>query len=693
MEFRIADTFTASLARLTADEQRAAKTTAFDLQMNPANPGTQFHRIDKSKDRNFWSARISRDLRLIVHRTDASLMLCYTDHHDAAYQWAERRMIERHPRTGAAQIVEVRETVREIEVPRYVTGELTVAEPAPPPAPKPRLLDHVTDDDLLGYGVPQEWLADARAATEDTLFALTDHLPGEAAEALLELATGGTPTPPEHAGEDTDPFDHPDAQRRFRLMENADELERALDYPWEQWTVFLHPAQRTIVERRYNGPARVAGSAGTGKTIVALHRAVHLARSHPEARVLLTTFSDTLAAALRVKLGRLLGGDEARERITVNAMDRVGIEQYEAAFGAANLVDAPTLRALLHEASEAAEDHKFSDRFLETEWSDVVDAWQLSAWESYRDVARLGRKTRLGENQRALLWSIFERVRSELGERDLVTLAGAFAAAAEHAAASGESPYDFIVIDESQDISVPQLRFLAALRGEREDGLFFAGDLGQRIFQTPFSWAVARRRRARPLEHAAHQLPHLAPDPPPGRPAAPARDERRGRQHGHSPRHCPPPSTGPEPTVAVLDTVEEEAVTIAEWIESRTREGVPPEEIGVFVRSEAELERARAAVEAAGPHRDRARRRRRGRGRPRRRRHDAPREGPRVPRRRRRRLRRRGHPAPVPHRGRRRHRGPRGCLQHRAPSPVRRVYSGARSPAGHGGGAGLGVSG
>ena len=273
MEFRIADTFTASLDRLTADEQRAAKTTAFDLQMNPANPGIQMHRIDHSKDRNFWSARINRDLRLVVHRTDASLMLCYADHHDAAYQWVERRFIERHPRTGAAQIVELRETVREIEIPQYVLAE----EPAASTS-KPRLFDHVTDDALLGYGVPEEWLGDARAATEDTLFALADHLPAEAAEALLQLATGGTPTPPVQVPKDSDPFEHPDAQRRFRLMEDADELERALDYPWEQWTIFLHPAQRATVEREYNGPARVTGSAGTGKTVVALHRAVHLAR-------------------------------------------------------------------------------------------------------------------------------------------------------------------------------------------------------------------------------------------------------------------------------------------------------------------------------------------------------------------------------------------------------------------------------
>ena len=303
MEFRIAVTFTDSLAKLTAEEQKAAKTTVFDLQVDPAHPGIQFHRIDKSKDKNFWSARVNRDLRLIIHRTASSLLLCYADHHDDAYRWAERRVIERHPRTGAAQLVEVRETVREIEIPQYVAAE------APVPVPKPALLAHLSAESLLAYGVPTQWLGDVRAATEDTLFALVDHLPAEAMEALLALATGDVPQLPLQTPEGTDPFAHPDAQRRFRVMANAEELERALDYPWEKWTVFLHPTQRTIVERRYNGPARVAGSAGTGKTVVALHRAVHLARTHPDARVLLTTFSDTLANALRVKLGRLAGGE------------------------------------------------------------------------------------------------------------------------------------------------------------------------------------------------------------------------------------------------------------------------------------------------------------------------------------------------------------------------------------------------
>src|SRR5688500_9469181 len=129
MEFRIADTFTDSLARLTGDEQKAVKTTAFDLQVNPATPGLQFHKLEKGKDRNFWSVRVSSDIRVIVHRTPHSILLCYVDHHDKAYAWAERRKLETHPKTGAAQLVEIRETVREIVVHQHVD----VPKPATPP--------------------------------------------------------------------------------------------------------------------------------------------------------------------------------------------------------------------------------------------------------------------------------------------------------------------------------------------------------------------------------------------------------------------------------------------------------------------------------------------------------------------------------------------------------------------------------
>src|SRR6202165_6187811 len=130
MEFRLSDTFPAILARLTGDEQKAVKTTAFDLQLNPANPAMSFHKLEKAKDKNFWSVRVSSDIRLIVHKNETSLLLCYVDHHDKAYDWAERRKLETHPKTGAAQLVEIRETVKEVIVPVYVQTE-SAAMPKP----------------------------------------------------------------------------------------------------------------------------------------------------------------------------------------------------------------------------------------------------------------------------------------------------------------------------------------------------------------------------------------------------------------------------------------------------------------------------------------------------------------------------------------------------------------------------------
>ena len=89
-------------------------------------------------------------------------------------------------------------------------------------------------------------------------------------------------------------------------MRNVEELEEALEYPWEKWTIFLHPTQLGLVERNYNGPTKVSGSAGTSKTVVALHRAAFLAKSNFGVRILLTTFSDALANLLRTKLELLI---------------------------------------------------------------------------------------------------------------------------------------------------------------------------------------------------------------------------------------------------------------------------------------------------------------------------------------------------------------------------------------------------
>ncbi|XSG77630.1 3'-5' exonuclease [Herpetosiphon llansteffanensis] len=591
MNVIIADTFQQSLQQLTNNEQKAVKTTAFDLQINPAHPSFQMHRLERAKDAHFWSVRVNDDIRIILHKTDLSILLCYVDHHDAAYQWAMRRKIEQHPRTGAAQLVEIRERVEEV----VIYQPSVVAAPTPA---KPAIFRQQTRDSLLNYAVPPEWLDDVLAATDDNFLDVLLHLPQEASEALMELAIGGNPSKPivDFQG---DPFAHPDAQRRFRVLNNVEELERALEYPWEQWTVFLHPVQRQFVERGYNGPVRVAGSAGTGKTVVALHRAVHLAKLHPHSQILLATFSPTLANALHHKLNRLIGNEPAiRERITIADMHELALDLAAEHGLAPQIIEPAALEQLLNELRQL---HQLSYNlsFLVSEWASIVDAWNVHTWEAYRDVPRLGRKTRIGGKQREVLWAYFAEVRQALHARGLQTWSMLWYELAGLYATIEQRPYAFAIIDEAQDLDVAELHFLAALGNQHPDSLFFAGDQGQRIFQQPFSWkqvGVDIRGRSHTLTinyRTSHQIRSQADQLLP-KSMADVDGNREARNHTIS------VFNGAPPQIVISKTIVAEQQAIVEWLQERQREGIQAHEIGVFVRSTAELGRAEATLQASG---------------------------------------------------------------------------------------------
>jgi superfamily I DNA/RNA helicase len=222
----------------------------------------------------------------------------------------------------------------------------------------------------------------------------------------------------------------------------------------------------------------------------------------------------------------------------------------------------------------------------------------VDTWETYRDVQRLGRQTRLPENRRQILWSIFEQVQSALKEQGLVTHAGIFNQLTAHYESGQRSPFDFIVIDEAQDINVPQLKFLASLAGGRPNSLFFAGDLGQRIFQQPFSWkslGVDVRGRSKTLRinyRTSHQIRSQA-DKLLGPEMADVDGNTETRKGTIS------VFNGPIPTIETFDTTESEIEAVAAWLKGLIADGLAPEEIGVFVRSDAQLPRAKSALEAA----------------------------------------------------------------------------------------------
>lgn len=320
--------------------------------------------------------------------------------------------------------------------------------------------------------------------------------------------------------------------------------------------------------------------------------------------MLLTTFSETLANALRTRLRRLLGNEpRLAERLEVHALDAIAERLYEQQFGKPKIASREAIRRYVADAADAIPDLKFSPAFLLSEWLELVDAWQLENWDAYRDVKRLGRKTRLPEARRALLWQVFEAVRKRLRAEGLVTRAEIFTRLAGEVAGRKRPPFDFVVVDESQDLSVAQLRFLAAMgkAGDagRPNALFFAGDLGQRIFQQPFSWkslGVDIRGRARTLHinyRTSHQI-RMQTDRLLGPEVSDVdgnTEERRGTVSVFN---------GPAPVVQTFSSPQQEIDAVAQWLAKCTDDGVLPHEIGIFVRSDAELERARAAAAKAG---------------------------------------------------------------------------------------------
>lgn len=596
MNLLLSDTFSTSLGKLTPDEQKATKLTVVDFQLKPENPGHSFHRIERAKDKDFWSVRVNRDLRLIVHKRGNNLLVCYADHHDKAYAWAQNRRLENHPKTGVAQIVQIRETIRDIEIPNYVVVDQPESAPTTQ-APRNFPFKDFSDDDLLQWGVPSDWLEDVRKADDHQLLNLADHLPAEAADALLELATGGTPAKPEPAKDEDDAFTHPDAQRRFQLITSDKELEAALDYPWEKWSVFLHPEQRKTVERSYNGPARVSGSAGTGKTIVALHRAAHLARKHEDHVILLTTFSEPLSKALENKL-KILVYSEPRliERIQVENLESLAKRLYQYRIGAAHIISDEEIDGWIAEAHASAppEIQLFSPRFLMDEWHTIVDAHQLASLEDYRDASRIGRRSRLSTAQRDTLWPFFVKLIARLEEDNQVTQEQAYTELAGQIRKSG-SPYDHAIIDEAQDLSVSQLKFFAAIGGDRPEGLFFAGDIGQRIFQKPFSWlslGIDIRGRSSTLKvnyRTSHQIRSQA-----DRLLDPELQDPDGNTESR--RHTVSVFNGPQPTILILDGEEAEAKALHTWLDQQQTAGIKTSETAVFVRSADQIPYAKKLI-------------------------------------------------------------------------------------------------
>lgn len=590
MNFVMSDTFARALDRLASKDKvqaNLAKQAVTEFQLNPAQPGFSLERITKSKDPNFWSVRVNENLRIIAHRAVDTFTLCYVGRHDEAYDWAERRRFEVHPYTGAMQIVELRETVKEIT--RVIEKQV-----------KPPLFADFESDYLHALGVPEEWLDSVRHVSEDTLPELIGHLPDEAVERLLDLAAGRpVPRPVKTTvTAATAAYVHPDAQRRFRVVDNQAELRQALEFPWERWIVFLHPAQRSIVEKTYNGPAKVTGSAGTGKSVVALHRAAWLARKNPGAHVLLTTFSRTLASRLSKNADILLGKSPERKRIEIEHLHKLARDLWVKKNGRQfQAVTVKRLTVLLESVREPVEGAaQFSLPFLRSEWEGVIDASGITSWDEYKNASRANRGTPLGARQRLILWTVFENLQRALHREGLGTWNSLCYEAARSVT---NTPFNHVIADEVQDFGPAELHLLRALVPTGKNDLLLCGDSGQRIFKPRMSLlgcGIDIRGRSSQLKinyRTTQQIRQYA-----DRLFA---TEEKDSDGDSIARDAVSVLNGPAPQVSACAQIEDEIVALAEWLQSLIKDGLKASEIGIFARTESVLtQRGAAAADAAG---------------------------------------------------------------------------------------------
>jgi len=483
-------------------------------------------------------------------------------------------------------------------VPKYVE----VAESA---APKPALFASYDDEKLLAYGVPPEWLADVKGADEDTLLDLADHLPAEAAEALLELATGGEPPTPEVAEKITDPFAHPDAQRRFRVMTDGEELARALEFPWDKWTVFLHPSQRKMVERDYNGPARVSGSAGTGKTVVAMHRAVWLARKYrdlPGSPVVFTTFTRTLADDIRRNLA-LLASPREMEKIRVLNLDQWAsnlLRQF--GYPHALLFDGK-IRRDTWRAAIAARPVAYPTEFLRAEFERVVLPQGCETVDDYMRARRVGRGGQLGRAQRKAIWPVFAEYRARLLADNWREPEEAYREACE--LLRNEKPdlgVRAVVVDEAQDISAAAFELIRAAVPEGDNDLFIVGDAHQRIYRHKVVLSKAGiqvRGRSRALKinyRTTDEIRRWACAQLEGSDF----DDLEGERDLESLRGYRSLTHGDAPEILASATPEEDAARIAELLRQLESDGVESRQICVTARTRDDIGNIAEALKARG---------------------------------------------------------------------------------------------
>lgn len=559
--------------------------------------GLHLEKVNNAQDPRMRTIRIDQFWRGVVlaPQTGDAYLLLKVLPHDAAYQWAARHRATVNTAIG---VVEIRNATAIDEQP------ITV------PADTAPLFADVSDADLTRLGVDAQVLAFARTlTTADQLESARTMLPEAQYDVLYALAAGYTPEqvwqempPPPQTG--IDPEDVVTAMarspQRAVLVTGPDELMEVFAYPFALWRIYLHPTQRRVAYGSFSGPARVMGGPGTGKTVVALHRAHHLAqRTRADKAILLTTFTKTLAGSLEDGLRILVEDDEIRRRIDVRHIDQVAYQIVSREHGRL-----PVLRDTDETARwrQIIYDQRLdlTEAFLAAEWRQVILAQGITSLLDYQAARRAGRGARLGSLQRERVWDAVTAFTDRLTADGVWTYETICLEAARMLESADVKPYKHVIVDEAQDLSPWQWRLLRAAVAPGSDDLFIAGDTHQRIYSNRVTLRqvgvdIAGRAYRLKLNYRttaeilAWSIGLLRDEPV---------DDLDGNLDDLT--GCRSDVHGPWPTTKGCPTRQAELGQLLTQVRAWLDRGVEPDQIGVAMRSNMPVDETVQALRQAG---------------------------------------------------------------------------------------------
>lgn len=487
MDIRVAlsETFFSALVKLHPSAQAKVNQLVLKFQNNPKSPGINYETLDALKDKHMRSIRVDQAYRVILlaPKQGNVYLFLWVEHHQKAYEWANRHQCKVNPNTGSLQVYS--SSVEEITHEKYVEKVLGS-------------FDALKDRQLLKLGVPEEQIELVRSVTnENELDSIQNSLPLEAYEALFLFSAGQTYDAIllERDLSESEQFDTENysgalerlsSMSRFFVPAGERELREILEASLDKWRVFLHPTQRKLAIGDKNGPVRVLGGAGTGKTVVAMHRAKWLAENVATNtnKVLFTTFTKNLAIDISNNL-RNICSEELFNKIEVVNLDQ-WVQQFlqSHVYGYRLLFDENQSHNFWIKAfSKKPVNFSFSDNFYREEWQRVIQPQGISSLRDYKKASRVGRGTRLDREQRVAIWPVFEEYRKQLDLSNYKEIDDAYREAALLIAQNKTPlPYCSVVVDEAQDMGSQAFHLIRTMVSETQNDLFIVGDAHQRIY-------------------------------------------------------------------------------------------------------------------------------------------------------------------------------------------------------------------